>query len=433
MSAESGRALGPIERVFEWSNALGAACHVVAVQIEGDLDDGHLQQAIAHLQRRHPMLSARIVQDPAGACRFDFEDPAPVSLERDPRPWRQVFEDLLHHRFESETGPLWRLLRPEEPDVLVAAFHHASEDGLSTLTFFRELLGACRALAHDEDLPDPGRAPVLPTVEARLGGRLTWRVKLRFLFREAARRLVRPQMLIEAEAPVEARRTRFEGRTLGQEVIGALVDRCRQEQTTVQGILSAAMLMAAAARCTGDPAWLSCDANVDLRRLCDPPIAPEHIGMCIGSVSWMFRVGAGTGIWALAREVRGRLVQMIARGDPRDNMLLIDWAGFEPSWIARGASRGSGRQQSVFVSNLGRSDLSGEATPRVVRMHYSIGQHGMGACFWVGAVSLGGRLDLSFVWAEPMVGAQTARGFVEEVVGLLEAAASPKDLLLDGE
>ncbi len=413
------RELGGVERLFAWNHDLGGATHVVAAQIGGPVEVEHLKIAMQRVQRRHPVLTARIVER-AGRWWLALDGAeAPVVVERDERPWGELFEAQIHTRFEAAQGPLWgiKITGEAEEPWLVMSLHHAVEDGRSTLTILGELLEDCRRLRAGLELEAAAPGRVWPAVESMLGGRLTWRVKLRFLFREIGRLLIKPTALVEVEAPFEARRTRCGFRRLGEAATGSLVARCRAEGTTVQGALSAAMLLAMAGRLDrGRPVWMSCDANVDMRGWCEPAAPVEAVGMMIGSVSWAFKVEKSMDLWGLAREVRGRLGQVIERGDPRDNMLLIDWARLTREGLERVAREGSGRQQAVFVSNLGRGELKAEGPLATRQFYYSAGQHGMGASLWVGALTVGGCLNLTFSWAEPLVSAASAEAMIEDVL-----------------
>jgi hypothetical protein len=148
--------------------------------------------------------------------------------------------------------------------------------------------------------------------------------------------------------------------------------------------------------------------------------------MFISSVSWVYSLAPGQPFWALAREVRRRTQERVERGDPVQHPLLMDWLKFDAQSARRAAHEGAGRQQAVFVSNLGRHPwpLVPEDQRGALRgLYYATGQHALGASLWLGAVTLRGRLLASLAYVEPLLGAQTAQEAADQVMALLEAAS----------
>ncbi len=410
------RPLGGPERLFEWLNPFGGATHVVIAAIDTAIEDEHLRAALTHLQHKHPTLRAHIRSDRQGTLRFMPQQNPTVDFSRRDEDPLEIAHQWLDAGFDTHTdAPLWRVAACRgQPLTLVMAFHHALEDGRSSVAFIRQLLTCCGLLAASKPLPPASPRPMLPALDDMLPGKLGWGARLRFIVREAFRRFVPPVMLTEdPEATWSQRRTRLRTLNLSEETTGALVAACRRHKTTVQGALSAAMLIAAAqTHPSGKPLWMSCDANVDLRASCSPPVSGDAIGLLIGSVSWMFRVAPSEPFWPLANMVRMRLAQMLDRGDPIDSMRLVDWVNFKPEWIATSATVSHGRQQTTFVSNLGRV----RQTPHLTHVHYATAQHGLGACFWVGAATVEGRLNLTFAYVPPLV------KDIDAFVGRFEAA-----------
>lgn len=420
------RPLGIVERLFEWMNQEGASTHVVIAHLDHRPAPDHLRAALTHVQARHPTLAAHIAQDDEGVWRFwTAATPPPVAFEvLDERDALQHAEHWVNTPFDAAAGPLWRVALCPDDDAwaLVMAFHHALEDGRSSLHFVEGVLDACHRLRDGQPLPTPTPRPLLPPVETLVSSQLGWRVKLRAIMRGGFRAFFPPAMIMaQPDAPFSERRTRLQRRALDSDTTQALIAAARRQETTVQGALSAAMLRAASRRAPkGLPARMTCDANIDLRPLCSPPVPDDAVAMLIGSLSWMFKLQPDPPFWELAREVRRRIAQMIAEEDPRHNMKLIEWIGFKQAWMRQGIQEGHGRQQTVFVSNLGRA-----VAPQGLRhLSYATAQHGMGACFWLGAVTLRGSLGLTFAHVTPLVTDDDAADFADEVIAELRRVAT---------
>ncbi len=133
---------------------------VAVLRLAGTLSPSALRGALDTLQRRHPLLRARIV--PAGSdyeFRFDVAGPIPLDVgERPPADgWIAVAQDEMQRRIDMAAGPLARcryLVGPSGGDVIFT-LPHSIADGGGGVQLFRELLALCAGRALDEP-PDEG-------------------------------------------------------------------------------------------------------------------------------------------------------------------------------------------------------------------------------------------------------------------------------------
>lgn len=425
------RALGVVERSFAWFNQDGWIPHVVVARVRGALALDTLREATEHLRRAHQALQVQITPGPEPTFLHLPGEPGRVELAHwgpEDDLWPAVAQEALHQGFPHDEGLPWRIwLLParagEQDSTLVLAFHHAIEDGLSSLRLVHELLVAYRALARGEALPAVVARPLWESADRLTGAHLTWGMKAWCLLRAAGRAMAPGALWLEQDAPLEQRRTCVLTRSLEAPLTQRLIQRCKEEGTTVHGALCAAMMLAAARRLgPGQRLRLQCDANVNLRPYCQPPLEADAVGMFISSVSWIYRLAPGEGFWGLAREVRRRTRECLERGDHIQHPLLMDWLKFDGESARRGAHSQAGRQQAVFVSNLGRHPwpLEPEGSEGSLQgLYYATGQHALGSSLWLGAVTLRGRLCASFAYVEPLLSAQTARRAAEDVMALL--------------
>lgn len=431
------RTLGAVERSFAQLNAANWLTHVVVVRLRKPLPIEHLREAAARLPLRHATLGAQIVEE-QGQWLIRAAPGAQVRVEEgalaagdDPR-WPAQAREALHRGFLPEEGLPWRLILvrtpPEDPAVtLVMAFHHAVEDGISSERVLRDLVEDCGALARGEALAPPSPSPLRAPVEVLTRATLTWRMKLWCALRAAGRALAPGLTWVERDSPVEGRRTVIRCHWLEEAHTAALQRRARAEGTTVHGALCAAMMLAAAARLPEGPLRLQCDASVNMRPLCQPPVEEGEVGMYISSVSWVYRLRRGDDLWGLAREVKRRTAECVERGDPVQHPLLLEWLRFDPAQARRAALEGGGRQQALFVSNLGRYPWPlppPEAPAAPLELYYATGQHALGASLWLGAVTLGGRLCCTFASVSPLLAEETAATAAQDVMERLARAAS---------
>lgn len=120
---------------------------VFTVKISGSPSLEQLQQALAKVQTRHPLLRSRIVKDKRGFPWFTTDDgpPAiPVSVVN-----RDSDEDWLRRSrqewvtpFDMDKGPLIRMVWLRSPSVseLLMVFHHTICNGGSAVGLLQEIL-----------------------------------------------------------------------------------------------------------------------------------------------------------------------------------------------------------------------------------------------------------------------------------------------------
>ncbi len=416
------RPLGATECVFAWFSKHGWVTHVVVNQLRVCPPMEHLRQALSWLRDRHRVLAVQIALH-QGALHFVPCQASPVLTHsilepsNDPR-WPPQAHDFLQQGFEDPTQLLWRVHLAEVPGggaSVVWAFHHALEDGISAEVLAHELIMCLRALRAGEALPQMPKPVLHERVETLTQAKLTWSMKFGWLLKVLGRVLVKPHTWIEKDAPVNERSTQVLCRVLPQDLTKALVQRTRQEKTTVYGALCAAMLLVARRQMGLPRARLVCDASINMRALCQPPVAPDAVGMFISSISWMYQVKEDTNFWDLARQTKQRTMRCIERGDAAQVPLLLDWTRTTPEELAKEADNKGGRNQAVFVSNIGRYPYP-EDHDELVGVFNAGGQHARGASLWMSAVTLGGQLQATFTYVDPILGAETAQRAVDEVM-----------------
>ncbi|QWP78174.1 hypothetical protein J5226_07190 [Lysobacter sp. K5869] len=125
---------------------------VQAARVRGALDEQRLRDALARVQRKHPMLR----------CSIEDGDPPSVILEAHPLPiplriaervdaeeWQRQSHIERETRFDTTRAPLMRLTwvrgRDAQGEVgeLLIACHHVICDGMSMLTLLREIFALC--------------------------------------------------------------------------------------------------------------------------------------------------------------------------------------------------------------------------------------------------------------------------------------------------
>lgn len=321
---------------------------VVAARLAGCLEIATLEQAILRLQSSHPLLSARI--EGHGRPRLVTTPAQPIPLEsavrEDDDHWRRVLEQELNRRLPVAEGPLLRvtLLHGADAADLILCACHAATDALGVFTLLRDLLTLLAGGEITPRMPMPAFEELIPAeaFSSAEGARLrdSW------WSRQTSERLAAIDWDdLAGRLPVVGE-TRVLADELEPEMTAALLARCRAEQTTVHGALSASVLIGLA----DQAADVACTHSVSLRQRLEPPFGDE-IGLCLSRVLTRHRVAPDADFWELARDVRHQITAAIQRGEPFDRTLDAVRA------LSLGGSLETGPEAIATMTNPGRISL----------------------------------------------------------------------------
>ncbi|MFP2926915.1 phthiocerol/phthiodiolone dimycocerosyl transferase family protein [Pyxidicoccus sp. 3LG] len=308
---------------FNRDHPMGAS---VALRITGPLDARVLEQALALVQERHPMLRVRVGDAGPPAYTGAGVGPIPLRVEprRDASQWLEALEAEVNQRWLMHEGPLARvrLLSGGDTHDLIIGFQHMIADGMSAFVFGKHLLEFAAALVAGSPVKRE-QAPERPAIEELLPPRTRgaagwmraaglageWGVhSLRGLF----------DMPMEVVAPPGQRRTRVLRHVLAPEETALLVQRSRERGTSVHGALCAAMLQTLVAAFrdapeTREARTIACISPVNLRRMLHPAIGDE-IGLYMTPFGTAHRLSEVGDFWAVARAVRRGLREAMESG-----------------------------------------------------------------------------------------------------------------------
>ncbi|WP_299183127.1 condensation domain-containing protein [uncultured Chryseobacterium sp.] len=155
MKNQQNRTLGAFEKTFWLLDQIDSKDFALAAEVQGRKSFDQWQTAINQLQKRHPNLNVRIAMD-------DYLRPVLVHDDTLKIPFRMVeataefsweaeAEKELSKRFNTETGPLLRVVLIQKPEdtVIILIANHTLADGTSLNYMFKDLLRA----ASGKELP----------------------------------------------------------------------------------------------------------------------------------------------------------------------------------------------------------------------------------------------------------------------------------------
>jgi NRPS condensation-like uncharacterized protein len=444
----NNRKLVALEQAMEILNRSAGSYNVVtASRIKGPLSDELVRQALDLVQRRHPRLNSRIVGT-LDNLRFETQGTRKIPLrvvnKFHNEQWQDVVVEEMNEKIDSSKvlvrAVLVHIKSEDNTSYLLTTIHHAITDALSGIRLHSELLTYCQSLASGDRITHVSSLPVLPSVEELLpesmkGFRGTIKSVL-FLLRLTLQHLWhQPKTLgIEKDVSLELRRCGLVHRQLDEELTQQFVELCRQEKTTVQGALSAAMLWAAARNITAGnktKVCLSCESYVDLRRRLKPIISDENMSVLASSVTSFHTIRTQTSItafhtlktctsfWTLARDVKQKLEAGLKRGNIFSVVLMsrkiIESALSQPNQVPL----------TVALTNVGRVNIpKNYGLFQLEEISYYPAQAAFGGVFTAAVATFEGKMILNFIFSEPSISRETMETLVNSVVSCIVDACT---------
>jgi NRPS condensation-like uncharacterized protein len=355
------------------------------------------------------------------------------AIERqDEQQWLKIAVDELRQKFPGQFEPLCRitlLQSSAQPyrNELIVTFHHAIADGISALHFIHELLSYYQQLVEGITISKVDSLPLLPSLEQLLKKSLTEAKAADFTQATPSQTTSPPTLLIEQMAPVVERQTRLIPCQLNRSLTLQIKSRCRQEQTTVHGVLCAAMMMACVQHLSSQaPILVSCSSSINLRASCFPPVEPSYLGCFISNITTTHHADPKANLWDLARECHSNIHRLVQHKIPHDlvsNPELLN--KYNSSFLAQLAEHNMGRNTTTHVSNLGQCDLKAVyGSIRLESFYFATGLNLVGTCFWLGTVTINQKLFCTFTYTDPLISTKTAEVLADSVVKVLTSAVT---------
>lgn len=401
--------LSPVEDMF-WNveeGLAGAFRGTVVVRLDGCIEADALAVALRQLQHRHPKLRAVIAQGSDGRRRYLFDAAAPPipfeikDYEGAEPPWREEARRLLQSTFPS-AGPLAAIAvlrsRSLGRSELLVAVHHAIADGVSAVTIVNDLLSAYADAEAHVDVP---AGPVLPVVTAAYAASGGKRGRLWLL-----RRFLRIQWQERRSPATDLPRARnippqsqWEHWIFSREDTLALVRRCRKEQTSLSGVLAAAVCCGLMDCLSLPKGTFKCQFPFSIREMLAGPagqVTAQDLGCFAGIMNESYCVPAGPAFWDLARRAHTDLQAFVQHGGPAvyHNLataivgrLMVRAAASAPVW--------KDERPTLFVTHYGVlniRDAYGSLRPQGCTLIFK--NDGIGPLLIVEGLVMGHRLNI---------------------------------------
>lgn len=319
------RKLGIFERALLISDRHSPFNVVGVVSLEEPPLPGVLQQALEILQKRHPLLQARIV---FSGRRPVFERMPETRLSLSAydrvgdRQWEQIVEQEMAQRFDASRGPLFRVayIYHETRAEIVITFLHPIMDAISGTNLLDELLSYSASLQAGE-LISPASLELAPPVETQFPPAFqgTRRIPpfLAYFFAQMGEELgYRWNTRGKRVARVQpGGKGHILSLTLPGTLLESIAQRARKEKVTLNSLLSAGMLLAVNRHLyQGVSQPMQTITFADLRPYNQPPAPKEDLASYISMLRYTVKVSGTTDLWQLACDLHGRIYPSLKQG-----------------------------------------------------------------------------------------------------------------------
>ncbi|MEG3934647.1 condensation domain-containing protein [Microcoleus sp. T3_B1] len=441
------RKLGLVEMWMALGHDVGGGLIVNVVYLEGILTPDVIQQALKLVQQRHPMLQVYIVESEDGLYFQSSgitEIPVQIIYKKDENEAIKVAEKEIHTKFTLGKNPLCRLTLLYSPQnqntcEMIITFHHGIVDGISCMRFIDDLLFYCQKIKDGENISQVDSLEFIQPIENLVTYNITSKEPRENHPLATEQPSLPPQLIIEHPASANERLTRMLPRMLSQEKTKILIDKCKQEKTTVHGAMCAAMLFAAGKLLSIDTqANFSYGLPVNLRKYCEPEITDQNLGCFISVLGFNQLVEPNTSFWDLARECKSQIHDSLISGVhitrlQEGKLRNLDMDSMKELVIKSILSKEDtmGRNNLFAISNRGKFQFRHQADKlKVKEFYFAFPQHISGDCFWLGVLTLNEQLFCNFIYVEPVISDRTAQLFADDVMTVIEKVCINPNLTL---
>jgi NRPS condensation-like uncharacterized protein len=331
---EYKRKVTPIERSLSLSPF---SIVTMVARIKGHVSESMLIHAVTQVRQRHPHLRVRIVEDSDHDLWFTSEGAGEIPVEIVPREsedhWIKVYHKVCRVPFEFDARPAIRFILVQSPieSELIVLCHHIICDGLSLAYLARDLMVHLGdPIRQVERLPDPvpiGRDTIPQDVS--IAG------IAKFFIHRINKKWAQTRVFFDQEdyrTLHEAYWMNYTHQMLSIELseaqTSALVDRCRQENVTVNTALTAAFVGAQTIVQGDRPYHSSMGIGASVRDRLRRP-AGHVMGFYAGVVMPKCKYNVKTSFWENARRFHRKMVPLYTNKHLFQD--LLTWCYLDPS------------------------------------------------------------------------------------------------------
>jgi len=427
----NSRLLSVTEQAMEILNRQNGSFNIVTIsRIKGEISETIVRQALDTTQNIHPLLSSRIIGT-IDDLKFTTEGTGKIPLfvisQGLDESWQDIVRVELNKTIDSSKVLLRCTLIYQQFQIntsyLITTIHHAISDGLSCIRLQSEILKCYQIIASGNSI-NIAPIPALPSLEELLpkwmrGNKGISKGKWFLLKLKLLTLVYRPEQLeSEKIVSLESRSCGMTHRLLEKELTQKLIKLSRQENTTVHGVLCAAMLITVANKIRmGNPRSItvSCRSATDLRRRIEPAIGHENLGFLASFLLSFHNIKSNMSFWDLSRDVTNKIELGLKRKEIFKPLKLlrkiIEYYIINPDEF----------NLTVFVTNLGKVNIPDiYENLKIEEISFVPSNTIFGKVFSVAATTFNEKMVLNFYASKPSITQETIEMLADDVINCLK-------------
>jgi NRPS condensation-like uncharacterized protein len=428
------RPLSTLEKAFWLEDQAANQNWVMIANLSMPVPESLLRQALDCVQQRHPPLKCKFKDGEIPA--FTTEDVPPIPLRiierKGENHWVEESDTELLEPIPWTEGPLLRavlLSSQDKCDLLMTACHIVA-DGISGVIIMRNVLRVLDKLLRGEPVDEPP-LPECPSTPDFLRKDLKYTPGFLDISGRIKRFLFRPVGLSgNNDGPVHKRTSHIIPRFLSETEAKKLMARCKQEKTTVQGAICAALLqtLVEEIRKTQNvrkkgPLFIGCLTPINARHYFSRPVG-EDIGNFISDAVHYQFVDENASLWSVARKAKKSLQREIKFGRDIETIRSVGDILELCSTPLDIFNKIVDLVPPVFITNVGKLDIPeefGDLTLEDLHFNANITPAARDG-FAIIVTTFRGRMNLEFLYAAPYISKGRAKILVEGVLRRLRDA-----------
>ncbi|MDN3503947.1 MAG: condensation domain-containing protein [Rhabdochlamydiaceae bacterium] len=425
------RKVGYIETLLVNSQkAANSGTIVTTSDVEGDIDEELMVSALEVMFERHPSLRSTIYWDKDDVfieTNAEFDN-IPITFgERKKGSTEKLIENELKTNLEP-TRYLWRMTilldrgkRKKKTNTLGFTCHHAVSDGASTCMFIRDLLDVYETLMRNIDYEEEP-LPQLETIEELCNNNKT--IEEMQKEREHITSVKFDNFPYDKNTPLENRTTKVRLLFLHKEEVEIIHKSCKANKVTINSLLNSAALLSMS-DLFGKEVIIPTFTPMSLRSSCIPNLGNEHFGFFVGYAQNNFKVDPKrSDLFDLAREYQAAFYKeketQCFFPDKIDKLSTKELITYMEDFLpTEEPSFNSG----LCITNLGRYCYRPNLRSHTIKtLNFSVGRAAGDLPFVIQVVTVGGVMNISIVWADPLMSKEHANQFCEQFISHIENA-----------
>lgn len=416
------RKLSPIEQGFTISNDAYPLCVVCVLHLESGPTPEELEQAMAKLQQRHPLLQAGISKIKAKMW-FTPLNPLPPLPLKIVEPtltsnYRTITEEALNSGL-NKNGPLMKCYylfsSKEKASELIVCFHHSIVDGVAARLLLHELLSLCGRL----NLP---AAPplIIPEFPIRYQGLSLKKRILAFSGRQMKAEWAYQKNGTFSPIPKQSINATI-GFSLSPESSRKLSVRIGRAGLSLNSVLLAAITLALIRHRHGgkDSSLVRALSFANLRSALIPALEQQELGCYISMLRLTVPIHKEQTELELAKHIRNSIYQSSRKGEIFLMSILSKYL------VKMALSLGKIRLGVSALSFIGKLDLNPQyGAIQLKNVEAYISNNRYGPEFSAFGKILFGRIGLDFTYLPEEISTEQAQQMVNEIQQNLENIAN---------